>query len=123
VRSEIHDPCGPSFTATRLSSKRLTNYAASHIVHARQWVSVGFEAIYGYGGADRIHAWGGDDTLRLGDGLDKGQGGRGDDYIRAVDGSEDFISCGPGADRVKANPGNNVAEACEKVIRADKRVD
>ena len=80
------------------------------------------DTIYGYGGADRIHAWGGDDTLRLGEGLDEGQGGRGDDYIRAVDGSKDDISCGTGADRVKANPGDNVTEGCEKVIRAGKRV-
>jgi PQQ-like domain/RTX calcium-binding nonapeptide repeat (4 copies) len=80
------------------------------------------EAIYGYGGADRIHARGGGDVLRLGSGKDKGQGGRGDDYIRGVDGSKDFVSCGPGSDRVKANPGDNVKEGCEKIIRAGKRV-
>jgi Ca2+-binding RTX toxin-like protein len=80
------------------------------------------DTIYGYAGADRIHARGGDDTLRLGDGSDKSQSGRGEDYIRAVDGSKDDISCGPGADRVKANPGDNVTEGCEKVIRAGKRV-
>ena len=49
-------------------------------------------------------------------------GGRGDDYIRAVDGSEDDISCGPGSDRVRANPGDNVLEGCEKVIREGIRV-
>jgi hypothetical protein len=32
------------------------------------------EAIYGYGGADRIHAWGGD-TWHLGGGPDEGRGG------------------------------------------------
>jgi hypothetical protein len=81
------------------------------------------DTIYGYGGADRIDARDGGDTLRLGDGLDKGQGGRGDDYIRAVDGSMDDIFCGPGADRVKANPGDTVTKGCEKVIRAGKRID
>jgi hypothetical protein len=81
------------------------------------------DAIYGYGGADRIDARGGTDTLRLGGGSDEGRGGRGDDRIRAVDGSKDDISCGPGPDRLKANPGDNVQEGCEKVIRAGKRVE
>src|SRR5829696_7299171 len=67
------------------------------------------DAIYGYGGADRIEAWGGDDTLRLGEGSDEGRGGRGDDYIRAVDGSKDDIFCGPGSDRIRANPGDKVS--------------
>ena len=80
------------------------------------------DAIFGYGGADRIDARGGADVLRLGGGKDKGQGGRGEDYISAVDGSKDNISCGPGSDRVKANPGDNVTGGCEKVIRAGKRV-
>src|SRR5215203_1879967 len=80
------------------------------------------DAIYGYGGADRIDARDGGDTLRLGGGKDKGQGGRGGDQIRAVDGSKDTIYCGPGADRVRANPGDNIAGGCEKVTRAGKRV-
>jgi hypothetical protein len=49
-------------------------------------------------------------------------GGRGNDYIRAVDGSKDTIYGGLGADRTRANPGDNVAEGCEKVTRAGKRV-
>jgi Ca2+-binding RTX toxin-like protein len=53
------------------------------------------DAIYGYGGADRIHARGGPDALHLGGGKDRGHAKRGDDYISAVDVSEDFISCGP----------------------------
>jgi hypothetical protein len=62
-------------------------------------------------------------ATRLGGGSDKGHGGHGEDHIRAVDGSKDDISCGPGPDRVKANPGDNVAEGCEKVTRAGKRVE
>ena len=81
------------------------------------------DAIYGYGGADRIHARGGPDALHLGWGTDRGHAKRGDDYISAVDRSKDFISCGPGADRARANPGDNVAEGCEKVIREGIRVD
>jgi hypothetical protein len=60
--------------------------------------------------------------LRLGSDKDKGHGGRGDDYIRAVDWSKDFVSCGPGSDRVRAKPGDNVKEGCEKIIRAGKMV-
>ena len=81
------------------------------------------DAIYGYGGADRVDARDGEDALRLGGGPDKGRGGRGNDHVRAVDGSKDDIYCGPGADRVKANPGDNVSKGCERVIRAGKRVD
>jgi Ca2+-binding RTX toxin-like protein len=80
------------------------------------------DAIYGYGGADRIDARGGGDALRLGGGKDKGQGGRGDDQIRAVDRSKDSIYCGPGADRTRANPGDNVSGGCEKVTRSGKKV-
>jgi hypothetical protein len=80
------------------------------------------DTIYAYGGADRIDARDGEDTLRLGGGPDQGQGGRGDDHIRAVDGSKDDISCGPGTDRVKANPGDSVTKGCEKVERAGKKV-
>jgi hypothetical protein len=80
------------------------------------------DVIYGFDGADRIHARDGTDTLRLGGGKDEGRGGRGDDRIRAVDWSKDAIYCGPGSDRVKANPGDNVTKECEKVIRAGKRV-
>ena len=61
-------------------------------------------------------------TLWPSEGSDEGRGGRGDDYIRAIDGSKDDIYCGPGADRTTANPGDNVAGGCEKVIRAGKRV-
>jgi Ca2+-binding RTX toxin-like protein len=81
------------------------------------------DAIYGYGGADRLEGRGGGDALYLGGGSDEGYGERGDDYIGAVDGSVDDIFCGPGADRARANPGDNVAEGCERVIRDGIRVD
>jgi hypothetical protein len=74
------------------------------------------DGIYGYGGADR-------DALRLGGGKDKGHGERGDDFINSVDGTEDFVSCGPGSDRARANPGDNVQEGCEQIIREGARVD
>ena len=81
------------------------------------------DAIYGYGGADRIEGRGGGDALRLGGGSDEGYGERGDDFIGAVDGTEDAIFCGPGSDRARANPGDNVAEGCERIIREGVRVD
>jgi hypothetical protein len=81
------------------------------------------DAIYGYGGADRIHARGGDDALRLGGGKDKGHAERSEDFINSVDGSEDFVSCGPGSDRARANPGDNVQEGCEQIIREGVMVD
>ena len=81
------------------------------------------DSIYGYGGADLINARGGSDTLRLGGGSDEGYGERGDDYISAVDGTEDAIFCGPGSDRARANPGDDVAESCERIIREGIRVD
>ena len=80
------------------------------------------DAIYGYGGADRVDSRGGGDALRLGGGSDKGRGGRGNDQIRAVDGSKDDIYCGPGSDRVKANPGDNVSGGCERVRRIGRKV-
>src|SRR5215208_7195669 len=72
------------------------------------------DAIYGYGGGDALY---------LGGGSDEGYGERGDDYIGAVDGSVDDIYCGPGADRARVNPGDNVAKGCERVIRDGIRVD
>ena len=81
------------------------------------------DAIYGYGGADRIQGRGGADALYLGGGQDHGHGGRGDDYVRAVDRSKDDIFCGPGSDRARANPGDDIEEGCEKVIRDGIRVD
>ena len=81
------------------------------------------DAIYGYGGADRIEGRGGGDALRLGGGSDEGYGERGDDYISAVDGTQDATYCGPGSDRARANPGDNVAEGWERIVRDGTRVD
>ena len=81
------------------------------------------DAIFGYGGADRIEGRGGGDALRLGGGSDEGYGERGGDLISAVDGTEDAIFCGPGSDRARANPGDDVAESCERIIREGIRVD
>jgi hypothetical protein len=81
------------------------------------------DAIYGYGGADHVRGRSGGDALRLGGGQDVGHGGYGDDFIGAVDKSKDDISCGPGSDRARANPGDDIEDGCEKVIRDGVRVD
>jgi hypothetical protein len=81
------------------------------------------DAIYGYGGAYHVRGRSGGDALRLGGGQDVGHGGYGDDFIGAVDKSKDDISCGPGSDRARANPGDAIEDGCEKVIRDGVRVD
>ena len=81
------------------------------------------DAIYAYGGADHIEGRGGGDALYLGGGSDEAYGQRGDDYIGAVDGAWTTSTGGPGSDRARANPGDNVAEGCERVIREGIRVD
>jgi hypothetical protein len=60
--------------------------------------------------------------LRLGEDSDEGRAGPGDDYISAVDRSKDDIYCGSGADRITANPGDNVSGGCEKIKRVGKSV-
>ena len=73
------------------------------------------DVIHGYGGGDLIRGRGGEDDMF---------GGRGGDYIRAVDRREDDVSCGRGNDKVRANPGDDVNRAnCERIIRAGIRVD
>jgi hypothetical protein len=106
------------FAGVALAAVSKGNDRANHLVGTSDG-----DGIYGYGGADRIHARAGDDALRLSGGKDKGHGERGDDFINSVDGSEDFVSCGPGSDRARANPGDNVQEGCEQIIREGVRVD
>ena len=72
------------------------------------------DVIRGHGGGDLIRGRGGEDDMF---------GGRGGDYIRAVDRREDDISCGRGRDKVRANRGDDIEGGCERVIRAGIRVD
>jgi Ca2+-binding RTX toxin-like protein len=95
----------------------------------------GNDAIDGGAGSDRIRGGLGDDRLAGGDGPDRilggpgadginGQAGhdrikagRGADLIIANDGVRDWISCGPGQDRVKADRRDRVSRDCERVVR------
>ena len=100
----------------------------------------GNDAIDGGAGSDRIRGGLGDDRLAGGDGPDKilggpgadginGQAGhdrikagRGADLIIANDGVRDWISCGPGKDRVKADRRDRVSRDCERVVRVSPTV-
>ena len=77
----------------------------------------GADTIRGFGGVDDLYGRGGNDLLVGGTGSDDYYGGPGNDRIRAVDNSPDDIVCGPGLDRVVANPGEDVARDCETVAR------
>jgi hypothetical protein len=77
--------------------------------------------IRGLGGEDMIFGLDGGDTLTGGRGRDSVFGGNGNDEIKAVDRSEDLIFCGPGRDRVRANPGDDLF-ICERVVRDGPKV-
>jgi len=81
------------------------------------------DVILGMGGNDTIPGGAGDDRLRGGDGndvitggagADSLFGGPGSDTIYAADGERDTIDCGPGRDRVVADPFDKVVN-CEIV--------
>ena len=68
----------------------------------------GRDCVLGQRGADRINGGKGKDVLR---------GGGGPDRVRARDGLRDRIRCGPGLDRVSADPKDRVAPSCERRAR------
>jgi hypothetical protein len=73
----------------------------------------------GSGGANTLDGGAGGDTLNGLGGADTLIGNLGEDTIRARDGVADTISCGPGDDRVFADPADNVGADCESVLYAD----
>ena len=84
------------------------------------------DLVDGGSGNDRIWGGRGTDVLLGGDGndivdggrfSDRLSGGRGSDLILARDAAIDRIACGPGRDRVVADPGDVVAADCEAVAR------
>ncbi|CAN5618994.1 MAG: hypothetical protein H0U91_00820 [Rubrobacter sp.] len=78
---------------------------------------------------DAMNGWGGDDVMRgynrsdvMIGGLDDDRltGNRGADILDVVDGSDgDFVVCGAGFDRVRADEGDLVSTDCEDVQRVD----
>ena len=83
----------------------------------------GNNALVGTPRADQIWGFRGNDLIRGRGGEDELMGGNGNDYIRAVDHRKDDINCGPGNDKARANPGDDIKDrSCERVIRAGQRV-
>lgn len=75
------------------------------------------DVLSGAGAGDRLFGNGGNDVLLGGRGADLLVGGDGDDTVEAAgDGTRDRIVCGPGRDRVTADPADRV-DGCEAVIR------
>jgi hypothetical protein len=70
----------------------------------------------GQGGADRIAGGGRGDRIDGGPGRDLLTGGRGEDRITARDRTRDVVRCGPGRDRVEADPGDRL-RGCEVIRR------
>jgi hypothetical protein len=86
----------------------------------------GNDTISGDAGNDVIIGGRGDDTLLGGAGKDRISGGPGadviaaglgNDVVRVRDGAVDQVNCGPGHDRVIADPQDQVAGDCEVVQR------
>jgi hypothetical protein len=74
------------------------------------------DAINGYGGDDVIRGYDRPDVMIGGLGDDRLVGGRGNDTSDAVDESGgDFVVCGSGFDRVRADEGDTVSSLCEDV--------
>jgi Ca2+-binding RTX toxin-like protein len=76
--------------------------------------------LHGGNGHDRLIGGQGADNLTGGRGADAISGGRGRDLLRAIDGSRDRVSCGPGADRAKVD-GIDRVKGCERLIAVKRR--
>jgi hypothetical protein len=77
----------------------------------------GKDRLDGGPGADVAFGGSGNDRLAGGTGADLILGGSGKDTISARDRTRDYISCGPGNDRVTADKRDVVARDCEHVKR------
>ena len=77
--------------------------------------------LHGGNGRDRLIGGARADNLTGGRGRDLIRGGKGSDLVRAIDGSSDRVSCGPGRDRAKVD-GIDKVKGCERLI-AVKRTE
>ncbi len=75
----------------------------------------GNDIIRADGGNDLVRGGKGKDDIRLQGGSDRGRGGPGNDRIKAQGRGVDNIRCGPGIDRVIADPQDEIHRNCEKV--------
>lgn len=76
----------------------------------------GNDVLAGGAGDDALFGDAGDDRLTGGPGLDRMNGGPGADTIQARDGRAETVRCGPGRDRVRADPRDRLI-GCEVVAR------
>jgi Ca2+-binding RTX toxin-like protein len=92
----------------------------------RLFGGTGNDTLLGGDGDDRLRGGLGDDVLHGQDGNDRLRGGRGrdtvygeagDDRLVVRDGEADVVDCGPGFDRVRADPMDVVDTSCEVVQR------
>lgn len=75
------------------------------------------DRLLGGSGNDRISGAGGSDRISGGGGRDRIRGNSGNDRIGSADGRRDFVNCGSGFDRVRADSIDVVALNCERVVR------
>jgi hypothetical protein len=78
------------------------------------------DTVYGQGGPDNIDAAAHDSASNDGETtFDRSYGGKANDRIYSVDGNEDVVNCGPGADDVARIDGQGIDTAtnCETVQR------
>jgi Ca2+-binding RTX toxin-like protein len=76
--------------------------------------------LHGGNGHDRLVGGPGPDNLTGGRGADVIGGAKGRDLVRAIDGSRDRVSCGPGIDRAKVD-GIDRVKGCEHLIAVKRR--
>ena len=80
----------------------------------------GRDRIYGGPGHDVLEGGQGNDYLAGGSGSDSIHGRTGDDVIQVADGARDLVWCGPGRDRVVADP-LDVLRGCEVVTTGHRK--
>jgi hypothetical protein len=76
----------------------------------------GSDELRGEDGWDRLTGGAGRDRLYGGTGLNAYDAGRGRDFVDSVNGKREPVRCGPGRDRVKADPSDDLF-SCEVVSR------
>lgn len=123
--TRVNDPridvsLGATLSATA-SDQLLPSSRETHVLSFDSDVctttSRGSGKIVGTKYADRICGRRGADSIHPGRGRDSVDSGSGNDLIFGSDGARDVITCGPGRDRVGADPIDRVSRNCERVSR------
>jgi Tol biopolymer transport system component len=109
-------------TIPAAASESLTDPDAASIVYLGQLPSCttatpGKGLIQGTGASEEICGRRGADRIEPGRGVDRIRAGAGNDEVFARDNIRDFISCGPGRDRVYVDGRDKVGRGCERVKR------